>query len=49
LLHHSIYLEEAVHNVLQRYHESRSIPFEVTTARHGWRITLIDASDIIRN
>jgi hypothetical protein len=49
LLHHSIYLEEAVHNVLQRHHALRSIPFEVTTERHGWRITLIDASDMIRN
>ena len=49
LLHRRIYLEEAIHNVLQRYHEARSILFEVTTERHGWRIRLIDASDIIRN
>jgi hypothetical protein len=49
LLHRSIYLEEAVHHVLQRYHEARSILFEVTTERRGWRITLIDASDMVRN
>jgi len=49
LLHRRIYLEEAVHHVVQRYHESRSIPFEVTTERHGWRIRLIDASNMIRD
>jgi len=49
LLHRRIYLEDAVHNVLQRYHETQNILFEVTTERHGWRITLIDASDMIRN
>jgi hypothetical protein len=49
LLHRRIYLEEAVHHVLQTYYETRSIPFEVTTERHGWRITLIDASDMLRN
>ena len=49
LLHRRIYLEEAVHHVLQRYHETRSIPFEVITERHGWRIGLTDASDMIKN
>jgi hypothetical protein len=49
LLHHSIYLEEAVHHVLQTYYETRSIPFEVTTERHGWRIRFIDDSDMIRD